>query len=353
MGNQSSLLSKRKETIETSKFIDKKLHQDHKRMKKEVKILLLGAGESGKSTVLRQMRLLHTHGITENERQHYKTIIYENIYTCMQMLIQALKTTSQVLANPDLEASLTLFDPKWEPHHPPFPDHYLAPLEALWQDKGIQKAYRSSPTMAFHDNLLYFFQQLDRLWDRDYVPSDQDIIRARVKTTGINDVKFVIGPFVYHLVDVGGQRSERKKWLHYFDNVTAVLFVVAISGYDQVLIEDQDSSQMHEALMLFNTICNSSFVSTSMILLLNKIDVFKRKIQLSPVSHYFSDYNGSDDSLEQTKAYFKSRFQRLNRNPRRRIFTHFTNATDPLLLQQVMMAVSDIILSENINNFIL
>jgi guanine nucleotide-binding protein subunit alpha len=42
-------------------------------------------------------------------------------------------------------------------------------------------------------------------------------------------------------VDVGGQRSERKKWLHYFDNVTAVLFVVAISGYDQVLIEDHDS----------------------------------------------------------------------------------------------------------------
>lgn len=88
---------------------------------------------------------------------------------------------------------------------------------------------------------LSFYQKLDTLWDRDYLPSDQDIIRSRVKTTGIADIRFAIGPFMYHLVDVGGQRSERKKWLHYFDNVTAVLFVVAISGYDQVLIEDHDS----------------------------------------------------------------------------------------------------------------
>ncbi|CAO3598126.1 unnamed protein product [Absidia cylindrospora] len=301
------------------------------------------------------MRLIHAAGFRDKERQHYKTIIYENIYTSMQMLIKALSNTSQVLANPDLEAYFTLFD-----HHielddvQPFPLHYLIPLNELWMDAGIQQAYKKSPTVAFQDNLPYFYQQLDTLWDRDYLPSDQDIIRSRVKTTGIADIKFAIGPFMYHLVDVGGQRSERKKWLHYFDNVTAVLFVVAISGYDQSLIEDHDSNQMHEALMLFNTICNSPwFTPTSMILLLNKIDIFKRKILVSPVSKYFVDYTGADDSLEQTKAYFKNRFQKLNQNSRKRIYTHFTNATDPLLLQQVMMAVSDIILSEHINDFII
>ncbi|KAI8099059.1 guanine nucleotide binding protein, alpha [Halteromyces radiatus] len=354
MGNHSSLLSKHNAKVETSKTIDKKIHRDHKRMKKEIKILLLGAGESGKSTVLKQMRLIHAAGFREQERLQYRSIIYENIYSSMQMMILALKTSSNVLDDPTLEVYLPLFENNLDLHHHPFPLEYLEPLQALWLDGGLQRAYHQSTTMAFQDNLPYFFQKLQVLWDRDYVPSDQDIIRSRVKTTGITGIKFSIGPFMYHLIDVGGQRSERKKWLHYFENVTAVLFVVAISGYDQVLIEDQDSNQMHEALMLFNTICNSSwFTTTSMIILLNKIDVFKRKILISPVSHYFVDYTGSDDNLEQTKAYFKKRFERLNQNSKKRIYTHFTDATDAFLLQQVMMAVSDIILSEHVNDFIL
>jgi len=42
------------------------------------------------------------------------------------------------------------------------------------------------------------------------------------------------------MFDVGGQRSERKKWIHCFENVNALMFLVAISGYDQCLAEDKD-----------------------------------------------------------------------------------------------------------------
>jgi guanine nucleotide-binding protein subunit alpha len=42
------------------------------------------------------------------------------------------------------------------------------------------------------------------------------------------------------MFDVGGQRSERKKWIHCFENVNCLLFLVAISGYDQCLVEDKD-----------------------------------------------------------------------------------------------------------------
>lgn len=55
---------------------------------------------------------------------------------------------------------------------------------------------------------------------------------------------FHLGPLTYRMFDVGGQRSERKKWIHCFENVTAILFVVAISGYDQCLVEDRDSNQV-------------------------------------------------------------------------------------------------------------
>lgn len=47
------------------------------------------------------------------------------------------------------------------------------------------------------------------------------------------------------MFDVGGQRSERKKWIHCFENVNALLFLVAISGYDQCLAEDKDGVSLH------------------------------------------------------------------------------------------------------------
>ena len=49
----------------------------------------------------------------------------------------------------------------------------------------------------------------------------------------------------YSMFDVGGQRSERKKWIHCFENVTSIIFCVALSEYDQVLLEE--SSQVYYA----------------------------------------------------------------------------------------------------------
>lgn len=75
------------------------------------------------------------------------------------------------------------------------------------------------------------------------------------------------------MFDVGGQRSERKKWIHCFENVTAIVFLVAISEYDQMLYEDESINRMQEALVLFDSICNSRwFVRTSIILFLNKVN---------------------------------------------------------------------------------
>jgi len=95
------------------------------------------------------------------------------------------------------------------------------------------------------------------------------------------------------MFDVGGQRSERKKWIHCFENVTAIIFLVAISAYDQVLVEDETVNRMQEALTLFDSICNSKwFVKTSIILFLNKIDIFKEKLLTSPLNQFFPDFDG-------------------------------------------------------------
>lgn len=182
------------------------------------------------------------------------------------------------------------------------------------------------------------------------MPTDQDVLRSRVKTTGIAESTFLFGNLKYRIFDVGGQRSERKKWIHCFEDVTAIIFLVAISEYDQVLIEDETVNRMQEALTLFDSICNSRwFEKTSTILFLNKIDLFKQKLLTSPLNAYFPDYQGGDD-YEQASHYLMQRFISLNSSPEKQVYTHLTCATDTEQVKFVMTAVNDIILQSNLRN---
>lgn len=95
------------------------------------------------------------------------------------------------------------------------------------------------------------------------------------------------------MLDVGGQRSERRKWIHCFDSVTAVMFCVALSEYDQVLREDATQNRMKESLLLFDEVSNSHwFKNTSFILFLNKTDLFKEKIGRVDLTCCWPNYTG-------------------------------------------------------------
>jgi len=91
------------------------------------------------------------------------------------------------------------------------------------------------------------------------------------------------------MIDVGGQRNERKKWIHCFEGVRAVIYVVDINAYDCMLFEDDKVNRMEEALNLFESTCNSKFFKdTAIILFLNKSDLFQEKIKKSSFNGYFS-----------------------------------------------------------------
>ena len=125
------------------------------------------------------------------------------------------------------------------------------------------------------------------------MPNDEDIVRSRLKTTGVSEFVFAEEDLVYRVVDVGGQRSERKKWIHYFEDVKLVLFLVALSEYDQLLYEDASVNRMQEALDLFNNICESEWLQHSEFqLVFNKTDIFREKLLHRPLQDYFPDYQG-------------------------------------------------------------
>jgi len=217
-------------------------------------------------------------------------------------------------------------------------------VKELWADPGIQKAYQRQHEFQLNDSAKFYFEAIDRLAADDYIPTEQDVLRSRAKTTGIIETEFTVEKTNFKMVDVGGQRSERKKWMHCFQDVTAVIFCVAMSEYDLTLYEDDETNRMHESLKLFKEICNSRwFIDTSMILFLNKRDLFLEKITRVDLKVAFPDYTGGCNA-EVAENYMKDRFLQQNENPKKHIYTHITCATDTGNIQIVFNAVKDIIL---------
>jgi len=142
---------------------------------------------------------------------------------------------------------------------------------------------------------------------------------------------------------------KEKKWFHCFEHVTAVLFVAAISEYDQVLYEDGVTNRIHESLRLFGEICNCQwFYKTSMILFLNKSDLFKEKNKTVDMRDCFPEYDGGLDNYDAAIEFLKSEFLSRNEYPRKRIYVHVTCATDTANVQFTFSAVKEILVKNGL-----
>ncbi|KAI9717611.1 MAG: Glucoamylase 1 precursor (Glucan 1,4-alpha-glucosidase) (1,4-alpha-D-glucan glucohydrolase) [Candelaria pacifica] len=338
-----------KEGKQRNEEIENQLKRDKMMQRNEIKMLLLGAGESGKSTILKQMKLIHEGGYSRDERESFKEIIFSNTVQSMRVILEAMESLELPLDDQRAEYHVqTIFMQPAQIEGESLPPEVGGAILALWGDAGVQECFKRSREYQLNDSARYYFDSISRIAERDYLPSDQDVLRSRVKTTGITETTFIIQELTYRMFDVGGQRSERKKWIHCFENVTTILFLVAISEYDQLLFEDETVNRMQEALTLFDSICNSRwFVKTSIILFLNKIDRFKEKLPISPMKNYFPDYEGGSD-YALACDYILNRFVSLNQHEQKQIYTHFTCATDTTQIRFVMAAVNDIIIQDNL-----
>ncbi len=138
-----------------------------------------------------------------------------------------------------------------------------------------------------------YFDHLDRLSQAGYRPNNDDILKSRRLTVGAEELEFNLDGYIFHIIDVGGQKGEREKWMDYFQNNHAVIFFVALSEYDQKLAEDNSTNRMSESLKLFADVCNHQwFADASVVLFLNKSDVFAQKITHTPITCAFPDYSG-------------------------------------------------------------
>ncbi|CAG0887638.1 unnamed protein product [Cyprideis torosa] len=212
-------------------------------------------------------------------------------------------------------------------------EHHMHCITRLWKDSGIQTCYEHRREFQLSDSAKYFFDGLARLAGQDYVVTDQDILRARVPTSGIFEENFQFDKILLRIIDVGGQRTERRKWIHCFENVTSIIYLVALSEYDQQLYENNGVNRMEESLKLFGTIlCYPYFNSLYPIVFFNKKDILEEKIKTSHLADYYPEFKGPKCDAQAAQTFIKEMFLREYRTCDEKkdtpIFTHFTQATD-------------------------
>jgi len=329
--------------------IDRELAKAREQQEKTVKLLLLGAGESGKSTLVKQMKIIHGDGYTNEELISFKPTICDNLVHSMRAVLEAMGTLKINLGDSGnrvhVKAILTYVEMSADQRMPP---ELVDAIKGLWRDSGVQECYRRANEYQLNDSASYYFDSIERISKPDFVPTQQDVLRSRVRTVGIIETTFRYKDLIYRMFDVGGQRSERRKWIECFDDVTAVIFVASLSGYDLKLFEDGITNRLNEALTLFDAICNNKFFkNTAMILFLNKTDLFSQKIARIPLKTYFPEYDGPEGDAAAAKRFILGLFKRLNKNPSKNIYEHFTCATDTGNIRHVFDAVSDIIISKH------
>ncbi|XP_052156389.1 guanine nucleotide-binding protein alpha-1 subunit isoform X2 [Oryza glaberrima] len=303
---------------------------------------------------------IHQLSMQMSFRQLKYAILERILYEGAKELSQVESDSSKYVISPDnQEIGEKLSDIDGRLDYPLLNKELVLDVKRLWQDPAIQETYLRGSILQLPDCAQYFMENLDRLAEAGYVPTKEDVLYARVRTNGVVQIQFSPvgenkrGGEVYRLYDVGGQRNERRKWIHLFEGVNAVIFCAAISEYDQMLFEDETKNRMMETKELFDWVLKQRcFEKTSFILFLNKFDIFEKKIQKVPLSvcEWFKDYQPiapGKQEVEHAYEFVKKKFEELyfqSSKPDRvdRVFKIYrTTALDQKLVKKTFKLIDE------------
>uniref|UniRef100_A0A0W0GCB4 Uncharacterized protein n=1 Tax=Moniliophthora roreri TaxID=221103 RepID=A0A0W0GCB4_MONRR len=280
-------------------------------------ILLLGTGECGKSTMLKQLLLSQASLDKYLDISGFAGLVgAEAIYSLRKIVRHSLDHDNYSWAKWPYRSILEMFQGELDAYGD-FPVevdiiNLMRTVERYVEVFHLMKGLVHDEKTDYYLDLL---GALRRSHSSIYTPSNQDILHCYVTTLGIKDESIIIKDETCRVFDVGGQRSERKKWIHCFPDASIVVFVASLSEYDQVLMEDPSINRLSESLILFEAVAHTHWLTNvPMVLLLNKKDVLERKIAKSPIVNFFPDYAGGTDVKAACK-YFVQRFLSVSKHP--------------------------------------
>jgi guanine nucleotide-binding protein subunit alpha len=231
-------------------------------------------------------------------------------------------------------------------------------MQALWADPVV-RAILGETSSRIEDAPGFFLDDAKRIATTDYEPTDDDVVRARLRTLGVQEHRFVFeqgrtAGREWVMYDVGGTRSSRAAWFSYFDDMDAIIFLAPISCFDETLTEDKEVNRLEDSYLLWRTVCSSKLLAkTQIILFLNKCDLLQAKLKRGVLikDHIPSYGNRSNDAVTVTK-YFQQHFKDISKHHSptpRPFFGHLTSIIDTKATAATLAVVEEGIVRDNLS----
>ncbi|KAJ7161242.1 guanine nucleotide binding protein, alpha subunit [Mycena crocata] len=248
----------------------------------------------------------------------------------------------------------------WEdPEDPVHTLHACAPyMQEMWRDPAVRQRLREK-RIRLEESSGFYLDEIPRITAKKYIPTDADVLKARLKTMGVVEHTFSISSghnrgVQWKIYDVGGARNQRQAWAPYFDSINAIIFLAPISAFDQVLAEDPHVNRVEDSLQLWQSVVSNKLLSkVNIVLFLNKCDLLQAKLDAGVrLNHHMISYGDRPNDYDSVSKYFRNKFGALHHavtpNKERELYIHLTAVTDTRRTATIISNVRDIIIKGNL-----
>ncbi|PPQ73460.1 hypothetical protein CVT24_007551 [Panaeolus cyanescens] len=230
----------------------------------------------------------------------------------------------------------------------------------MWRDPQV-KTRLEEKRLRLEESSGFYLDEIPRITAKKYIPTDADVLKARLKTMGVVEYTFSVSSgsnrgVEWKIYDVGGARNQRQAWAPYFEDVNAIIFLAPISAFDQVLTEDPRVNRLEDSLLLWKSVVSNKLLAhVNIVLFLNKVDLLQSKLESGvKLSHHMVSYGDRPNDYDSVSKYFRNKFgvihQSYTPNKERELYIHFTAVTDTRRTVTIISAVRDIIIKGNLRN---
>ncbi|TEB19206.1 G-alpha-domain-containing protein [Coprinellus micaceus] len=229
----------------------------------------------------------------------------------------------------------------------------------LWEDPLVKEVLRRKK-IKLEQESGFFLDDLERVTALKFMPSDDDVLKARLKTVGVSEYKFEMEVSAgrdsgteWRIVDVGGSRSQRPTWVPFFDDVDAIIFLAPISAFDQPLSEDKAVNRLEDSVLLWKDVCsNKLLANVDLVLFLNKCDILKKKLEDGVrLAKYVRSYGDRENTFDGVSKYLRGKFAAIHReyspNPRK-FYVFCTSVTDAATTAGIIASVRDMVIRQHL-----
>jgi len=190
---------------------------------------------------------------------------------------------------------------------------WVANITKLWAHPEFKRVYeqRNQLGLQLDCNLKYFLDHATRVLDPGFVPSCEDALAVRTKTTGVHERKFPVEKenIEIEFIDVGGQRAERRKWINQFEKVDLVIYFSALDNY-ALQMNECEGNRLDDDLRLFSSLMILIQQKSSWCFFFTKVDIFESVLKQVPINERFKEIpKEKAQSVEHCTEFLQTQFK--------------------------------------------